>query len=315
MPPHHIIPHKVLTQLHQLASTLLLLLATVCTSPLLWKWQTEKADPVESLHFVSKCFGWLCSWTNILSMRVKKTSCALHNVQWIVWLVPQPRWGPCLIKHNEKDQHYKLQCLLSMHALTDFVLSKCHSVHVQGATKMLSFTLYAKKPLTATLPIALFALPIQFCCSHSGLNFVYIVNIQWYMAIDAWSDPWLPIMIYQRLFTDKLGVVWSSKQSLWWPSRRHNEQFEFDFMVCNLTVIPQTSRDVVTKAIANSQFIKLLIFYEKAGDRFLSMLSVAPICLECGLNILVYLQTFSAARFPAHFSFMSGQIPFLFCLH
>ena len=145
------------------------------------------------------------------------------------------------------------------------------SHNVLCATKILAFTLFAKKPLTATLPIALFALPIQFCCSHSAFNFVFIVYIQWYMATDAWSDPWLPIMIYQRLFTDKLGVVWSSKQSLWWPSRRHNVQFEFDFMGCNLTVIPQTSRDVVTKAIANSQFIKLLIFYEKAGDRFLSM--------------------------------------------
>ena len=61
----HRIPHSVFTQLHQLAST-------VCTSPLLWKCQTEKADPVESLHFVSKCFGWLCSWANIHSMRLKK---------------------------------------------------------------------------------------------------------------------------------------------------------------------------------------------------------------------------------------------------
>ena len=145
MPPHHIIPHKVLTQLHQLASTLLLVLATVCTSPLLWKWQTEKADPVESLHFVSKCFGWLCSWTNILSLRVKKTSCALHDVQWIVWLVPQPRWGPCLIKHNEKDQHYKLQCLLSMHALTDFVLSKKSQCPCPGRNKNAVFHFICKE--------------------------------------------------------------------------------------------------------------------------------------------------------------------------
>ena len=131
------------------------------------------------------------------------------------------------------------------------------------------------------------------------------------MAIDAWSDPWLPIMIYQRLFTDKLGVVWSSKQSLWWPSRRHNEQFEFDFMVCNLTVIPQTSRDVVTKAIANSQFIKLLIFYEKAGDRFLSMCVCCPHLSWMWVEYPSLLTDLFSRAFPRAFFFYVWSNSFL----
>ena len=118
-------------------------------------------------------------------------------------------------------------------------------------------------------------------------------------------------MIYQRLFTDKLGVVWSSKQSLWWPSRRHNKQFEFDFMVCNLTVIPQTSRDVVTKAIANSQFIKLLIFYKNAGDRFLSMCVCCPHLSWMWVEYPSLLTDLFSRAFPRAFFFYVWSNSFL----